>query len=296
MKQRIGLFTNLHNPDAVRWAEYAARRLLELGAEVCVSPEMAAQFARETTAQVLVHPLEHLGEVADIIISFGGDGTMLAAAQRFLTHGVPLMGVNVGKLGFLAEFGVHELDTALAALLQGNYRIVDRTVLEAQTSRGCFYALNEIVVEKHALPRMVRLRAFINDHHIADYRADGLIITTPTGSTAYSLSCGGPIIAPTARVLCLTPICPHMLTLRAVVIPDDCRIRILVLSEEGAVLVPDGQRQEPLSSGETVDVRLAPYVVKLIKHTETSYFDLLRRKLLWAADAVGTPSAASGHA
>ncbi len=289
MKQRIGLFANLENPEAVRWAEYSARRLLELGAEVCVSPELAARFAQDTTVQLLVHPLEQLGELADTVVTFGGDGTMLAAAQRFLSSGVPLMGINVGKLGFLAEFGVHELDTALEALLHGHYRIVDRTVVAAEVHGKHWYALNDIVVEKHASPRMVRLRAYINEHHIADYRADGLIVTTPTGSTAYSLSCGGPIIAPNARVLCLTPICPHTLTLRALVIPDDCTIRIEVLSD-GAVLVPDGQCQVPLAPGEVVTVRLAPYVLKLVKHAESSYFDLLRRKLLWAADAIGTPS------
>ncbi len=290
MKQRVGLFTNLQNPEAIRWAEYSAQRLLELGAEVCAAPELASRFAREVSAQILVEPLEHIGELADVIITFGGDGTILAAAQRLLTYGVPLMGVNVGKLGFLAEFGVHELDTALHAFLHGNYRIVDRTVLEAEHRQMRYYALNDIVVEKHASPRMVRLRAYVNEHHIADYRADGLIVTTPTGSTAYSLSCGGPIIAPNAHVLCLTPICPHMLTLRSLVIPDDCQIHIHVLSEEGAILVPDGQRQEPVAYGETITVRLAPYVLKLVKHADSSYFDLLRRKLLWAADATSIPS------
>ncbi|MEN3026603.1 MAG: NAD(+)/NADH kinase [Chlorobiota bacterium] len=290
MKQRIGFFLNLQNPEAIRWAEYSAQRLIELGAEVCLPTEVVHHFARETTAQALVHPLEHLGDVADIIVTFGGDGTMLAAAQRFLLSGVPLMGVNVGKLGFLAEFSVDELDTALEALLHGDYRIVHRTVLEAEAHGRRWYALNDIVVEKHASPRMVQLRAFINEHHIADYRADGLIVTTPTGSTAYSLSCGGPIIAPNARVLCLTPICPHTLTLRSLVIPDDCHIRVEVLSNDGAVLVPDGQCQEPLRAGEVVTVRLAPHVLKLVKHAESSYFDLLRRKLLWAADAIRSES------
>ncbi len=288
MKQRIGLFLNTQSADAIRWAQYSAQRLLDRGVEVCLPTELAPYMERQLLSRLLLHPIDHVGEVADMILVFGGDGTMLAAAQRFLTSGVPLMGINVGKLGFLAEFGVHELDSALDALLHGSYRIVDRTVLEAETQQRRFYALNEIVVEKHASPRMVRLRAYVNEHHIADYRADGLIVTTPTGSTAYSLSCGGPIIAPNARVLCLTPICPHMLTLRALVIPDDSQIRIQVLSDDGAILVPDGQRQEPLASGDTVSVRLAPYVLKLVKHAEGSYFDLLRRKLLWAADTVSS--------
>lgn len=291
MKQRIALFAHPHNPDALRWAEYSAQRLLELGAEVSASAELASQMSSQLATQLLVEPLERLGTLADIVVTFGGDGTILAAAQHFLQHGVPIMGINVGKLGFLAEFGVHELDSALHALLHGNYRIVDRTVLEAEHRHVYHYALNDIVVEKHASPRMVRLRAYVDDHHIADYRADGLIVTTPTGSTAYSLSCGGPIIAPNAHVLCLTPICPHTLTLRSLVVPDDCHIRIEVLSEDGAILVPDGQRQEPVAAGESISVRLAPYVLKLVKHAESSYFDLLRRKLLWAADATTIPLA-----
>lgn len=289
MKQRVGLFLNTQSSDAIRWAERGAQRLLEQGVEVCLPAEFAPYVERPLLSRLLVHPLAHIGDIADIILVFGGDGTMLAAAQQFLSSGVPLMGINVGKLGFLAEFGVHELDSALDALLHGNYRVVDRTVLEAEVRQKRFYALNEIVVEKHASPRMVRLRTYVNEHHIADYRADGLIVTTPTGSTAYSLSCGGPIIAPNARVLCLTPICPHMLTLRALVIPDDSHIRIEVLSTEGAVLVPDGQCQEPLAAGESIAIHLAPYVLKLVKHAESSYFDLLRRKLLWAADAIPAP-------
>ncbi|GBD07722.1 NAD kinase [bacterium HR21] len=289
MRQRVGLFLNTQSAEAIRWAEHGAQRLLERGFEVCLPAEFAPYMGRQLLSRLLVHPIAHVGDIADLILVFGGDGTMLAAAQQFLQSGIPLMGINVGKLGFLAEFGVHELEGALDALLHGTYRVVDRTVLEAEVRQKRFYALNEVVIEKHASPRMVRLRAHVNEHHIADYRADGLIVTTPTGSTAYSLSCGGPIIAPNARVLCLTPICPHMLTLRALVIPDDCRIRIEVLSDDGAVLVPDGQRQEPLAPGDSVTVHLAPYVLKLVKHAESSYFDLLRRKLLWAADAVPSP-------
>jgi NAD+ kinase len=291
MRQCIGLFINLANAEAVRWANYSGRRLLELGAEVCISPEAVPHMPPELLPQLQVQPPEQFANIVDIVLTFGGDGTMLAAAQRFLSSQLPLMGVNVGKLGFLAEFSVEELDSALDALIGGHYRIVDRTVLQASVHGKRFYALNDIVVEKHASPHMILLRAFVNEHHVADYRADGLIVTTPTGSTAYSLSCGGPIIAPSARVLCLTPICPHTLTLRSLIVPDDSRIRLELLSRDPAVVVPDGQLQEPLARGEQVHIELSPHVVKLVKHADSSYFDLLRRKLLWAADAANVPSA-----
>jgi NAD+ kinase len=199
------------------------------------------------------------------------------------------MGINVGKLGFLAEFPNEKLDEALDALLHGVYRMVDRTMLSTFVGDEVIYALNDIVVEKMSSSRMITLHAYSDDNFVASYRADGLIVTTPTGSTAYSLASGGPILAPSTKVICLTPIAPHSLTFRPLVIPDENTIRLQVESPNGeAKLVADGQVEKILKNGDEIKICIAPEKVKLIKPQKSSYYDVLRAKLLWAADPISS--------
>lgn len=287
----IGLYVNLSKPDALSRVEYSARRLRELGAECCTEPEVKARIAPDVARHLEALPLAEFDKFADVVISFGGDGTMLSCARTLLHSDIPIMGVNVGKLGFLAEFSVDDLESALADVLSGNYRVVDRSILQTTISVNAkeesFYALNEFVVEKHGSSRMIIVSAYIDEHHIADYRADGLILTTPTGSTAYSLSCGGPIITPSSQVLCLTPISPHALTLRPLVMPDNNDVSFVIHKGSGeAALVADGQEIAILEAGQHVTFRKSEYVVKLLKRADSTYFDLLRAKLLWSAGSI----------
>jgi NAD+ kinase len=222
-------------------------------------------------------------------MTFGGDGTILSVVRQVTKSEIPIMGINVGKLGFLAEFPNTHIDDTIEALIKGEYRVVDRTMLSTIVDGETIYALNDIVVEKLSSSRMITLHAFSDDNFVAAYRADGLIVTTPTGSTAYSLASGGPILAPSTKVICLTPIAPHSLTFRPLVIPDENTITLLVDSPNGeAKLVADGQVEKILKNGEEVKIGVAKERVKLIKPQRSSYYDVLRAKLLWAADPTST--------
>ncbi len=195
------------------------------------------------------------------------------------------MGFNVGKLGFLAEFSVNDLDKTIKDLIKGNYRIIDRAVLQTEFDGEIIYTLNDFVIEKKDSSRMITIDAYANQHLIGSIRADGIIITTPTGSTAYSLSCGGPILAPSTEVICLTPISPHSLTLRPLVLSDSSELTMKVFSPTGeSILVADGQVKKVLNNKDVVTINKSEEYIKLIKPTDSTYYDLLRNKLLWAAN------------
>ncbi|MES2765986.1 MAG: NAD(+)/NADH kinase [Bacteroidota bacterium] len=284
--KRIALFANSTKPQAFAWAEYTAAKLHEMGVECCAEPHIVENFTAETTRFLKPVSLEDFKNCADFVISFGGDGTIITAARGLLKSGLPIMGVNVGKLGFLAEFSTNHLDEALSDIIAGKYEIATRTILETEFHGETLYAMNDFVVEKGS-SRMITVRAYVNQHHVADYRADGIILTTPTGSTAYSLSCGGPIITPASSVLCLTPISPHALTLRPLIIPDSSEITLQILSQTGeASLVADGQINRVLKDGATISIRRSEHQIQLVKHANTTYFDLLRAKLLWSAHGI----------
>lgn len=284
---RFALFENSDKPDAARWAEKAARYLISKDAVCCVRTELMAQLSPDLLNKVKPSAVEDFGKYADIVISFGGDGTMLSASRALINSDIPIMGFNVGKLGFLAEFSVNELEKSLDALLDGKYRIVDRDILETTINGEILYGLNDFVIEKKVSSRMITVSVWANDHYIGDYRADGIIITTPTGSTAYSLSCGGPILAPQTSVICITPICPHSLTHRPLVIPNSNELRIQITSPNGqASFVADGHVEKTITNDDIVYINQSALRVKLVKPIDSSFYDLIRNKLLWAANTL----------
>lgn len=284
--RRFGLLANSSKPEAIRWATHVATRLLDERAAVYVDETLGGHLPENVSAACEVINWSEFEKFADTVITFGGDGTLLSAARLLIGTDIPIMGVNVGKLGFLAEFSVDALDDSLMDVLKGNYRIVDRTTLETTVHGKTYHALNEVLVERADSGKMIGIRAFVNEHHVADYRADGVILTTPTGSTAYSLAAGGPIIAPSAQALCLTPISPHTLTLRPLIIHDQSEVRLEIIAEDAqAQVVVDGQIVTTLKQGMAVTIRKSDHLVKLIKRADSTYYDLLREKLLWSADA-----------
>ena len=289
--KKIAIFESKQKPEAYFWAEYAIKQLNKFGSECYISPDFLDTLTPDIKEMVIPALPEEFEKFADIVISFGGDGTMLSAARIMLNSDIPIMGVNVGKLGFLAEFSINDLDNTIDNLIKGNYRVVDRSVLETTIDNEIIYALNDFVIEKLNSSRMITLIPYANEHLIGSIRADGLIITTPTGSTAYSLSCGGPVLAPSTEVICLTPISPHSLTLRPLVVPDSNEIKIKVQSPTGEVhLVADGQIKRILKNDEKVIIKKSEARIKLIKPMKSSYYDLLRAKLLWAANTIDNES------
>ena len=224
----------------------------------------------------------------DAIITFGGDGTILSAARKYIDEEIPVMGFNVGKLGFLSEFSINYLQAEIDNLMAGNYKISSRFVLFSDINNKRSLAINDFVIKNVEHYKLITLSVFAGEHYIGDYRADGLIISTPTGSTAYSLACGGPIICPDASVYCITPISPHTLTLRPLVIPTSKPIRIKLASNSNgaASVIADGYNIGEFSIYDKLEIVVYDREAKFIVPLESNYFDTLRNKLLWAEKIV----------
>jgi NAD+ kinase len=223
----------------------------------------------------------------DLIIVLGGDGTLLAAARAVGGREIPLFAVNLGGLGFLTTITVEEMYPELERALRGELRITARRMLACELVRdgqtvSTYEALNDVVVTKASIARMIDLETHIDSHFVCSYKADGLVIATPTGSTAYSLSAGGPIVFPSVACLCLTPICPHMLTNRPVIVPGTSVIRVWNRADDGeSYLTIDGQVGEPLRRDDMVLCRSSAHSVRLARPPRMRFFDVLRDKLRW---------------
>jgi len=232
-------------------------------------------------------PREELPGLADVLIVLGGDGTLLAAARMLGERDVPILPVNLGGLGFLTSVQLAELYPILEQVVAGGSRISERTLLEAELIRGGKTverqrAMNDAVINKGALARIIDMDLHIDGGYVCSYKADGLILSTPTGSTAYSLSAGGPIIYPTVEAFVVTPICPHSLTNRPLVIPDTVRVEVETRGgEEPAFLTLDGQIGFELKAGDRVAVTKAPKKLRLVRPARRTYFEILRNKLKW---------------
>ncbi len=232
-------------------------------------------------------PREQVPEGADLVIVLGGDGTLLSAARSIGAREIPLFPVNLGGLGFLTAITIDEIYPNLERAFRGEHRIGKRKLLHAELLRAekpvaSWEALNDVVITKSAIARMIDLDAHVDHMFVCRYKADGLIIATPTGSTAYSLSAGGPIIFPSVGAICLTPICPHMLTNRPVIVPDTSTIRVICQAgDDSAFLTIDGQVGEPLQKGDQIVCRSSPHTLMLIRPPRMLFFDVLREKLKW---------------
>ena len=225
---------------------------------------------------------------ADIAISFGGDGTLLRTASRVGNKAIPVLGINAGRLGFLTASSNEDIDSIIEKIHNGDYDIDKRTLIEASTNgaelKSYPFALNEIAIMKHDSSSMITLKATINGCDTITYQADGLIAATPSGSTGYSLSVGGPIIAPEANVLTLTPIAPHSLSARPLVVSDDTSIEISVSSRSGNYLIAIDGRNESCDESTTITIRKAGYRQLIIRQREHSCIQNLQEKLMWGAD------------
>ncbi len=228
---------------------------------------------------------------ADFVISMGGDGTFLRAASMVGSKQVPILGINTGRLGFLADVTAQEIDHTIQALYEGDYAVETRSVIEVSTSgqklKGYRCALNDVAILKRDNASMITIHCTVNGDYLTTYQADGLIMSTPTGSTAYSLSNGGPIIVPGTHVFLLTAVAPHSLNVRPIVLSEDSEIQLTVESRTHNYLVALDGRSEPLQETTRLRLRKAPYRVRVIKRADTKYFHTLREKMMWGADQRG---------
>ena len=280
----IGIVANLTKKMAVTVAKDVINILKSSKINVVLEKSLATALKKPK----LGLSLNKLAEEVDVVISLGGDGTFLRVARITQRHLKPILGVNLGELGFLAEVKLENIGKDLKLLINGNYVVNYRETLKTEVIKKnddivkVKPALNDIVISKEEIARIIKLQVYVNDEYVTSYRADGVIVATPTGSTAYNMSAGGPIVNPNADVITLTPICPHTLTHRPLVLTASDKIRIqLDLSEKDVALTVDGQVNMKLSGGESVVVTKGERKVPLIIFKDTSYFKVLREKLKW---------------
>lgn len=249
--------------------------------------ERVVAFLDRHSVSSLIEP-DELTNV-DLVISMGGDGTFLKAACMVGEREIPILGINKGRLGFLADVLPSEIEDVLEHVLRRDYMIENHTVIKLEADGECVdccpFALNDIAVLKRDTASMISIKAYVNGEFLVNYQADGLIIATPTGSTAYSLSNGGPIIVPQSGSLCITPVAPHSLNIRPIVINDTSVIELEVCSRSHNFLVAIDGRSMKLTEGTRLTIRKAGYMVKLVKLKNQRYFSTLHRKLMWGADS-----------
>lgn len=233
-------------------------------------------------------PLNDLIKKSDMVVSIGGDGTMLNTAYEVRNSNIPIVGVNLGKLGFLAEFDVSSFKNFIEEIKSQNFVIEERIALVGHLSSDAkeeLFAINDIVIDKGSWPKMIELTIKVDDDYVSTFSADGIIVATPTGSTGYSLSTGGPIVSPKSNVITLSPIAPHTLTMRPLVVSSEQKISIIAQSLFGKIHIScDGQRTNTYDSPSTITIEKSKNTVHLVHSNKTNYFEILRNKLFWGLD------------
>ena len=271
-------------PDIVSWAK-------DRGINLYITTRIESQLKGLDLDYQLIESADDFAKL-DFILALGGDGTILSLARAIGDHGTHILGIHLGELGFLAEVVLEDMFPRLDAVAEGNYNIQKRMVIKCIVKNGnepqTFYALNDIVVDRGKSHRLLNCELFANDDFVAKYNADGLIVATPTGSTAYSLASGGPIVMPTFGSIVVTPICPHTLTLRPIVFPDDqiLEISFPINGRKEMALAIDGQVNEYLKSTAKVVIKKATFKINMVNFMDSNYFNTLRTKLGWGVRGV----------
>jgi NAD+ kinase len=279
--KKIGLFAKTNVPEALT----IAREFLSFAATKKLEVFLEDRLARRINAPQ-GYPGEDIAGIVDLIIVLGGDGTLLSVIQMSKNRLVPILGVNLGDLGFLTEVHKEEFYQVVDDVLKGNYIAENRVMINVRLLRDEKVVLDEMALNdaviRGSLARIITVDVFVDDEYLNRFKADGIIIATPTGSTAYSLSAGGPILHPSLPGLLVTPICPHILTNRPIVIPGDSAVRVVLeKSPDDTQLNIDGQRWESMREGDRVEISSSDRRVLLIRHKRRSYYEILRSKLSW---------------
>lgn len=286
--RRIGIIANVRKEKApeliIRLKDWAKGR----GVEVVLESDIARKMGEPGGVD-----RESIGSRVDMIVAFGGDGTLLMAARSVRKFNVPILGINLGAFGYLTVFNLNEMIEALEMIYRGDYRTEKRMMLDVEVHGGdrtleVWSVLNDVVINRGNLSRMVDLEVIVDDRYLTTYKADGLIVSTPTGSTAYSLSAGGPIVYPMLHSIIINPICPHTLTNRPVMLPESASVRVVLWTKGlGATATLDGQLSFDLRSGDSIVIRKSKYVTNLVTSPQREYLQILRSKLGWGGSPTG---------
>lgn len=282
MLKKVGVYAKKNHPDAEQLALTICDRLKLANIEVLLEDSLAEQIG-----QVNGYAEEEIPAEVDLIIVLGGDGTLISVARKVGELNVPILGINLGRLGFLTEVTRDELPEMLERIIREEYEVSDRMMLDAIIHRdgkevGKYTVLNDVVINKGALARIIDMETYVDGSHLSTYKADGLIISTPTGSTGYNLAAGGPIVFPEINSLVISPICPHMLTNRPIMVWSRSVIEIKINFEDDVVFfTADGQVGRKLLPGDVVEVRRSESRTRLVISPSKDYFEILRTKLSW---------------
>jgi len=286
--RRIGIIANVRKEKAPELITRLKSWAKDRGVEVVLESEIAKKMAEPGGVE-----REEIGSRIDMVVAFGGDGTLLMAARSVRKFNVPILGINLGAFGYLTVFNLNEMIEALEMIYRGDYRTEKRMMLDVLMHGGGktqvdYSVLNDVVINRGNLSRMVDLEVIVDDRYLTTYKADGLIISTPTGSTAYSLSAGGPIVFPVLDSIIINPICPHTLTNRPVMLPESASIRVVLWTKGvGATVTLDGQLSFDLRSGDSIVIRKSKYVTNLVTSPRREYLQILRSKLGWGGSPTG---------
>lgn len=285
----FGIRGNIYKPELPKVVLELVRKLKAKKTEFLVEDSLAKLIAKKSkkviSASETATPKQLVAK-SDFIISIGGDGTFLATAKLVHNKNIPIIGVNMGRLGYLAETSIKETAGFVNDIKNGRFKIEERSVLQAEcnSAKGTIYGINEIVIGQNGIVKTIFIEIFYNDSLVISYLADGLIVSTPTGSTGYSLSAGGPIVNPETKVLIICPICPHTFTARPIILPDEGIVRVNTEHKQSITVSADGNSSFKPKKNSPILIRKAAYNIKVVKSLQSNYFNLLNQKLLWGAD------------
>ena len=288
---RIAIYGNPFNPVKAKYVQHLIHKLEEKNVPIIIEHQFHdflidhVQFKKDV--DIFDTPKE-LQENADILLSIGGDGTLLNTITLIRDSGIPVLGINTGRLGFISSVSTDQIDNAINQLLKKEYTLEERTLLQLDTNNQLFgetnFALNEVTVLKKDTSSMIRIHAFLDDEFLNSYWADGLIVATPTGSTGYSLSCGGPIVVPGTENFIISPIAPHNLNVRPVIVSEDRVLKLKVEDRDELALVALDSRSRAIDPTLELTIRKADFKVNLIKLFSQSFIATIREKLMWGKD------------
>lgn len=290
---KIAVFGRFYNDTTTVSVERLCQFLSKKSIDVYIEAEFLSILKTESANIAKLKSIktfDTLDTSFDLLVSVGGDGTILRAVELVKNMGIPIIGVNTGRLGFLATIQVDQIENAIQNIIDGKYKISERSLLSIETTpenhdiTSLNFALNEIAVSRKNTTSMITVETYLDGEYLTSYWSDGLIVSTPTGSTGYSLSCGGPVITPATNSFVLTPIAPHNLSARPLIIPDSTEIQLKVYGREDNHLVSLDSRIATLDNGTLITIKKADFKIKMIDLFNESFLDTLRKKLLWGED------------